>query len=383
MKTFLSIIVICSITISTLSAQCPKHLDPGIHTVQSGETLYRISEKYQVSIDQILVWNNLNFNDPLVVCSQLYVKPTSAPAKTKTINERLSQPEEIFTSRGESKNLASYKKQAGKKHEVQVGENVAGLAELYGYSQKRFRDMNLLGNDEELTPGSIVLSSDCACGRIGFDSFDAKTDKNYFEKDPNPVDYTSEKINVEFTSEKTPPTKANADFMSSVELSMVDEINLLRSNPRGYIKYVKEYVADQKANNGFPINQPVVDELIRELQQLSTLSHLETLDCIYSAAKNHGNDLLSMGQTDHVGSDGSWPWTRVRRSCPDLTDGNENLVGGPESVRESVIILLIDDGIPTRGHRKTLLNSDWKYVACHKIGKVGFMPNCWVQKFGY
>ena len=66
-----------------------------------------------------------------------------------------------------------------------------------------------------------------------------------------------------------------------------------------------------------------------------------------------------------------------------MTDGNENLVGGPADVREAVILLLVDDGIPSRGHRKTLLNKDWQYGATYKIGKVGYMPNCWVQKFGY
>jgi len=65
-----------------------------------------------------------------------------------------------------------------------------------------------------------------------------------------------------------------------------------------------------------------------------------------------------------------------------MQDGNENLVGGPASVREAVIILLIDEGIANRGHRKTLLNPNWKYAAAFKIGQVGGMPNCWVQKFG-
>ena len=78
-----------------------------------------------------------------------------------------------------------------------------------------------------------------------------------------------------------------------------------------------------------------------------------------------------------------WDVRTIREvTRPDLEDGNENLVGGPESVRESVIILLIDEGIPSRGHRKTLMRPDWEYVACYKIGMVGDMPNVWVQKFG-
>ena len=65
-----------------------------------------------------------------------------------------------------------------------------------------------------------------------------------------------------------------------------------------------------------------------------------------------------------------------------MTDGNENLVGGLNTARESVINLLIDAGIPDRGHRMTLMEPRWEYVACHKIGNIGEMPNCWIQVFG-
>ena len=66
-----------------------------------------------------------------------------------------------------------------------------------------------------------------------------------------------------------------------------------------------------------------------------------------------------------------------------MQDGNENLVGGPDDIRRAVILLLVDDGIPNRGHRKALLNPAWKYVACHKVGTIGSMPNSWIQNFAY
>ena len=71
---------------------------------------------------------------------------------------------------------------------------------------------------------------------------------------------------------------------------------------------------------------------------------------------------------------------------------NENLVGGESSPRESVVALLIDAGVYSRGHRKALLEPHWKYVACYKIGQIenlrelkgqqwDDMNNCWVQLF--
>ena len=48
--------------------------------------------------------------------------------------------------------------------------------------------------------------------------------------------------------------------------------------------------------------------------------------------------------------------------------GNENLVAGHDNVRQSVIDLLIDEGINPPGHREALLGPEWRYVACYNFG---------------
>ena len=42
------------------------------HTVRSGETLYRIGQKYHVGVDQLRKWNNLD-NNTVVVGQKLIV----------------------------------------------------------------------------------------------------------------------------------------------------------------------------------------------------------------------------------------------------------------------------------------------------------------------
>jgi LysM repeat protein len=177
------------------------------------------------------------------------------------------------------------------------------------------------------------------------------------------------------------PVSSNTS-MSNEEMEMVQEINLMRQNPAGYSQYIKEYIVNLQKNGDMGAIQSA-NELIGELEKTPKLSTLQPLQCIYIAARKHGEDQKRRGDTDHTGSDGSMPWDRVLRECPDLKDGNENLVGGPSDIRRAVILLLVDDGIPTRGHRRTLLNPEWQYVACYKMGLVGSMPNCWVQKFGF
>lgn len=331
----------------------------------------------------------------------------------------------------------SFVKQAGTKHIIRSGETIAGLADLYGYTEKRFRAINLLKPGEELSVGSSILSTDCTCDRvISYDDLNNRAydnSGNYGRTSNNTSNnnrgtirsndtyqprggsdrddfYDNAQGSYGGTSTNNPPpaqpinsantnrpkaygnnsgntagvpSTVSAAYMSAQEIAMLDEINLVRSNPAGYIPYVEQYKRDIQSGKSFGSSLAVCDELIAELRRTPRLSILKPAPCLYNAAKNHGLDQKSRGSTGHDGSDGSWPWERVKRACSQMTDGNENLVGGPADVREAVILLLVDDGIPSRGHRKTLLNKDWVYGATYKIGKVGFMPNCWVQKFGF
>ncbi len=167
--------------------------------------------------------------------------------------------------------------------------------------------------------------------------------------------------------------------MTSREREMVDEINLLRSNPVGYIPKVEAYMATLESEN----SKKVARELIAQLRRTSRLSTLAYHDGVYEAAKKHGQEEKARGKTGHVGNDGSYPWDRILREATDLNEGGENLVGGPVEIERAIMLLLVDEGIPNRGHRNTLLNPKWKYVACYEVGTVGQMPNCWVQNFGH
>jgi len=415
MKRYLLFILLFAFSIPVINAQCPESKNPGVHVVQKGETLYRIAEQHDVTVSRLLKWNKLEYGTPISLCQELYVDAFAVPAggpverakgskklKSNSTIDRILDKDDDKDEVGEER-VEEYdntpkkrlnekgKKQAGNRHVVQPGETMAMLADLYGYTEKRFRELNAMNPAVEVSVGSMILSSDCTCDRINY-----KDDNGLdgFEKvDENEWEFDDDKSNEEDTSEvekeekrpatSTVPTSNGSTAMTNMELTMVDEINLMRSNPSGYVRYVEAYVADQKANDGWPIDQSVVNELIRDLRKSPVLSNLQPLSCVYTAAQKHGEDLRKIGSVEHQGSDGSWPWDRVLNACSSLTDGNENLVGGPESVREAVIILLIDEGIPGRGHRVTMMRPDWKYVACYKIGDVGDMPNCWVQKFGY
>jgi uncharacterized protein YkwD len=83
-------------------------------------------------------------------------------------------------------------------------------------------------------------------------------------------------------------------------------------------------------------------------------------------AKDHAKDLGSLGGSQHRGSDRSQPWERVNRYGTWQKVIGENICFGHDRARNIVISFIIDDGVPNRGHRKSIFNSDFRVigVAC-------------------
>lgn len=418
---------------SSLTAQCNTSNRQGVHVVQRGETLYRISKRYNISVNDLRARNGMQSNS-IFVCQELNVG-SSQPSNYNSgsnynsasnynsgsnYNSNTSYNGSNYDSSttekggGDSsynpyKPYSSYQKQAGGKHVMMKGETLANIARLYGYTEEHFRKFNNLHTTQNVNWGTVLKSSDCSCDRATYSDsgkgqgttgqggvtkrfFEPKvTSRNtgsgeddfggYYKSGNNNT--STPKYNRSTSGGRTSTASSSgASYLKPVEREMIDEINLLRSNPAGYIPFVQDYIKEIEAGRAFSRSTTAAYELIDELRRTGPLSILEPTECIYRAAEKHGQEAVRIGSSDHVGKDGSWPWDRVRRECSQMSDGNENLVGGPDKIRVSMLLLLIDDGIPTRGHRKTLLEPKWKYVACYKSGQVGRMPNSWIQKFG-
>ncbi len=390
------VLLIFFLALNPLFSQCPPSATKNVHVVQRGETLSSLSRKYKISVENLLAWNNRRSTDVLETCTQLWVaKPKTAAAVPvqKQVEKQAELPaekpvEHSADPQSESKPFQFYVKQSGGQHIVQYGETVENLARLYGYTSERFREFNGLSANVGVRPGMVLRSTDCEYApAFSQNSTPVKTPTPVpATSDPKPTEYQNPISNSTQPPAYQQPTPqaavpSGSTGMTSEEMQMVNEINLLRSNPVGYIPYVEEYIQYMRTEGEFGGSIATAQELIDVLRGTPSLSILQPAECVYQAAKKHGQDQLRAGTTNHQGSDGSWPWDRILKECKDFQDGNENLVGGPSDVRRAVILLVVDDGIPNRGHRETLLNPHWKYVACYKIGEVGGMPNCWIQNF--
>lgn len=152
------------------------------HRVAKGETLYQISQKYQVSVENLKRWNNKNDN-LLKVNESLIV---SAPANTyqTTDYQENNQPttygDQNFVIKGTGpSSIAAGTNQGGSEgpyatnpyeaawlntngqHVVQAEETIASIARMYGYTVERFRFFNNLGETEMVRPGQVLKTLDC------------------------------------------------------------------------------------------------------------------------------------------------------------------------------------------------------------------------------
>ncbi|MBV6653282.1 MAG: LysM peptidoglycan-binding domain-containing protein [Mameliella sp.] len=137
---------------------------PKTHKVLKGETLYRISKKYGVSVDQIVAWNNKSGNtiypgEVLKVGAPTSVATTVQPS---TLAAKGGQPLPVTTN-GPTTTPQSVASKAQKFHIVRPGETVASLALRYGYTESKFRKINDLNRNEMVRIGQQVIVDHCNC----------------------------------------------------------------------------------------------------------------------------------------------------------------------------------------------------------------------------
>ncbi|WKN32925.1 LysM peptidoglycan-binding domain-containing protein [Porifericola rhodea] len=91
------------------------------HTVQSGETLYSIARKYNLTVPQLTSYNNISWEDPLKVGSELRLIPADTEEKPK------------HTDTEDSRYLV---------HEVKSGETMYKVARQYEVTIKDLMEWN-------------------------------------------------------------------------------------------------------------------------------------------------------------------------------------------------------------------------------------------------
>ncbi len=168
---------------------------------------------------------------------------------------------------------------------------------------------------------------------------------------------------------------APAPFHSRLEGEVLAEINRARSDPRGYaesLRRLRESFRDRFSYVDDGVNYltqegvDAVDEAIAFLQGVPAVPVLAGSRCLALAARDLALDQALRGGIGHAASDGSDPLRRLERYIrltPShfLTQAGRVAAGeviayGRDQARAIVAMLIVDDGVPERGHRRVLFD---------------------------
>ncbi len=170
-------------------------------------------------------------------------------------------------------------------------------------------------------------------------------------------------------SSKSKSTLPPTPYLTDAERDVIVEMNLARCDPKGYAKYLQElkasFIDDRiyvkrggariKTNEGVP----AVDEAIAFLLKAKPIGALSGSKGLSLAAKDHADDTGPKGKTGHDGTDGSSSGDRIERHGKWSKTIGENISYGSPVARAIVVQLLVDDGVPSRGHRKNIFKRDY------------------------
>ena len=162
----------------------------------------------------------------------------------------------------------------------------------------------------------------------------------------------------------------------SMAMKVLAEINLARSQPRTYAGFVREFRGLFKGDyyvlpgntTRMMTSEGVkpVDEAVKFLTRQKPLPPLVWSKGLAAAAAELAEEQGRSGDTGHEGKKSHGMQERIERHGKWEGRIAENIGYGPKDPRIMVMQLIIDDGVPSRGHRKNAFGTAFNVagVAC-------------------
>jgi uncharacterized protein YkwD len=171
------------------------------------------------------------------------------------------------------------------------------------------------------------------------------------------------------------------DFHSPIEGEVLAELNRARSDPQAYAGFLRELrrsfrdrftYTDEGIHYLTQEGIAAVDEAIAFLEQAAAVPGLKGSRGLALAARDLVLDQALHGGTGHTGSDGSDPALRMSRygglTPRHFLIGGGNISAGEvigygrNRARAIVAMLIVDDGVPGRGHRHSIFNARYTHA---------------------
>ncbi len=186
-------------------------------------------------------------------------------------------------------------------------------------------------------------------------------------------------------------TAAEADYLDDDEKNMVLAHNLVRHDPEKFARlYVAEYYGYYQGAffryPGVDVTWITDEGLLPVIELFRQLLRTKPVDLIYphpglsGAAMDHANYLRERNARGHGGMGG----VRGRMERHGRWSGviGENISYGSFSAHDALMVLLIDDNVPDRSHRKNILLPDYQLAGIGKTNHPSF-PNGYTYVINY
>jgi hypothetical protein len=164
-------------------------------------------------------------------------------------------------------------------------------------------------------------------------------------------------------------------FLDSTEKEVLFYTNLVRINPKLFCEtYLQEYID----LNELAISNSYISSLIGTLNTLKSRNVLQPDANLFEMAKDHATSMGVKGMVGHTGFE-----KRSAKFLKNKFNGTgENCSYGHEKSIDVFMSLLIDEGVPSLGHRNNLLTSGFTAVGISIQPHKKYGSNC-VMDFGF
>lgn len=170
-------------------------------------------------------------------------------------------------------------------------------------------------------------------------------------------------------------TAKDVNYLLTEEKQVIYLMNVARHDGQKFIKdYLDKYVAEKNMKN-----DRYVKTLYHTLRKTKGLTPFMPSEKLTKAANYHAKDMGRSGKIGHNSTDGTSFAKRLRRYAAGGAMG-ENCSYGYSDALQIVMQLLIDQGVPSLGHRRNILKPSYKYVGVSIKPHKKYRFNC-VQDF--
>lgn len=171
-------------------------------------------------------------------------------------------------------------------------------------------------------------------------------------------------------------TAKDVKYLTEEEKKTIMLVNLARMDGKKYLQtYFQEY-NNTAYNKMASAGSNYMRSLKKDLDKIKNLPMLEPDEGLYRASRYHAKDSGKNGLVGHTSSDG----TEFSKRLPKYVKGwnrlAENCSYGYEDAVHIVGQLLLDEDVPSLGHRKSIINEELEYIGVSIAPHSKYRFNC-------